>query len=171
VQLANHWSRATSRLYENAMSGPLEKEKGVAMNRRNVLSALSLGSGALLSPPAIAAPGGSDRKSWQPDGLGYRARIGLLTPNDDAVPESEFWTMAPEGVSVHVSRVLLVDTRTFSDPPHPDDATALLAALPMQAIVFTFTTTGYVLRPGADCTISQLMNIFRPRDGAALTMC
>jgi maleate isomerase len=86
-----------------------------------------------------------DRKSWQPDGLGYRARIGLLTPNDDAVPESEFWTMAPEGVSVHVARVLLVDTRTFSDPPHPDDATALLAALPMQAIVFSFTTTSYVM--------------------------
>ena len=91
-----------------------------------------------------------DRKSWQPDGLGYRARIGLLTPNDDAVPESEFWTMAPEGVSVHVSRVLLVDTRTFGDPPHPDDATALLAALPMQAIVFTFTTTSYILGPDGE---------------------
>jgi len=82
-----------------------------------------------------------------PDGLGHRARIGLLTPNDDAVPESEFWTMAPEGVSVHVGRVLLVDTRTFADPPHPDDATALLAALPMQSIVFAFTTTGYILGP------------------------
>ena len=82
---------------------------------------------------------------WQPDGLGYRARIGLLTPNDDAVPESEFWAMAPEGVSIHVGRVLLVDTRTFSDPPHPDDAIALLAALPMQAIVFAFTTTSYIL--------------------------
>jgi maleate isomerase len=87
---------------------------------------------------------------WKPDGLGYRARIGLLTPNDDAVPESEFWTMAPEGVSVHVGRVLLVDTRTFSDPPHPDDATALLAALPMQAIVFAFTTTSYVLGPDGE---------------------
>jgi maleate isomerase len=82
-----------------------------------------------------------------PDGLGYRARIGLLTPNDDAVPESEFWTMAPEGVSVHVGRVLLVDPRTFADPPHPDDATALLTALPMQAIAFAFTTTGYILGP------------------------
>jgi maleate isomerase len=51
-----------------------------------------------------------------PDGLGYRARIGLLTPNDDAVPESEFWTMAPKGVSVYVGRVLLVDTRTFAEP-------------------------------------------------------
>jgi len=104
------------------------------MTRRDFLTALSLASGTLFS-------------GWQPDGLGYRARIGLLTPNDDAVPESEFWTMAPEGVSIHVARVLLVDTRTFADPPHPDDATALLAALPMQAIVLAFTTTSYVLGP------------------------
>ena len=115
------------------------------MNRRSFLTALSLGSGTLVSRPTIAETAGSDRKSWQPDGLGYRARIGLLTPNDDAVPESEFWTLAPEGVSVHVARVLLVDPRTFADPPHPDDATALLAALPMQAIVFAFTTTSYIL--------------------------
>ena len=104
----------------------------------------------MVSLPAIAETAGSDRKSWRPDGLGYRARIGLLTPNDDAVPESEFWTMAPEGVSIHVARVLLVDTRTFSDPPHPDDATALLAALPMQAIVLAFTTTSYVLGPDGE---------------------
>jgi maleate isomerase len=58
--------------------------------------------------------------------------------------------MAPEGVSVHVGRVLLVDTRTFSDPPHPDDATTLLAALPMQAIVLAFTTTSYVLGPDGE---------------------
>jgi maleate isomerase len=97
---------------------------------------LGFGTGILLSLPAFAGATGFDRKSWQPDGLGHRARIGLLAPNDDAVPESEFWTMAPEGVSVHVSRVLLVDTRTYADPPHPDDAVELLAALPMQAIVF-----------------------------------
>jgi maleate isomerase len=117
------------------------------MTRRTFLTALSLGSGTLLSFPAIAKTGGS---TWQPDGLGYRARIGLLTPNDDAVPESEFWTMAPEGVSVHVARVLLVDTRTFANPPHPDDATELLAALPMEAIVFAFTTTSYVLGPDGE---------------------
>jgi maleate isomerase len=121
--------------------------KNVVMNRRNILGALSLGSGALFSLRTIAAASGSDRKSWQPDGLGYRARIGLLTPNDDAVPESEFWTMAPEGVSVHVSRVRLVDIRKFGDPPHPDDATELLAALSMQVIVFAFTTTSYLLGP------------------------
>jgi maleate isomerase len=120
------------------------------MHRRSFLTTLGLGSGTLCALPAIVQTAGSDRHSWQPDGLGYRARIGLLTPNDDAVPESEFWTMAPEGVSVHVGRVLLVDTRTFADPPHPDDATALLAALPMQAIVFAFTTTSYLLGPDGE---------------------
>ncbi len=55
------------------------------MIRRSSLAALGLGSGTLFSPPAFAEPAGSERKSWQPDGRGYRARIGLLTPNDDAV--------------------------------------------------------------------------------------
>jgi maleate isomerase len=47
-------------------------------------------------------------------------------------------------------RVLLLDTRTYADPPHPDDAIALLAALPMQAIVFAFTTTSYILGPDGE---------------------
>src|SRR5215470_13027134 len=132
------------------MKQNIKERKIISMSRRGVLGALSLGSAALASLPVIAAATASDQKSWQPDGLGYRARIGLLTPNDDAVPESEFWTMAPEGVSVHVSRVLLLDIRKFSDPPHPDDATGLLAALPMQAIVFAFTTTSYLLGPGGE---------------------
>jgi len=120
------------------------------MTRRNFLSAVSLGSGALFSFPAIAKSVGLNGNSWQSDGLGYRARIGLLTPNDDAVPESEFWTMTPEGVSVHVARVPLVDTRTYSNPPYPDDAIALLSALPMKAIVFAFTTTSYILGPDGE---------------------
>jgi maleate isomerase len=127
------------------------------MIRRDFLTALSLGSGALLPFPAIAKTVGPDGNGWQSDGLGYRARIGLLTPNDDAVPESELWTMAPKGVSVHVARVLLVDTRTFANPPYPDDATELLAALPMQAIVFAFTTTCYILgRDGEETLKARL---------------
>src|SRR5207253_4486686 len=41
--------------------------------------------------------------------------------------------------------VLLVDTRTFASPPHPDDATELLAALSVHAVVFAFTTSSYLL--------------------------
>jgi maleate isomerase len=115
------------------------------MLRRNFLSTLGLGSAAFFSTPVVPRTAGSDRNGWQPDGLGFRARIGLLTPNDDAVPEAEFWAMAPEGVSVHVSRVLLQDTRKFADPPHPDDATELLSGLPMHVIVFAFTTSSYIL--------------------------
>ena len=56
----------------------------------------------------------ASRRIWQPDGAGWRARIGVLTPDDDTVPESEFWTMAPAGVSVSVARVPLVDVGTYS---------------------------------------------------------
>ncbi len=70
---------------------------------------------------------------WQPDGAGARARIGVLTPHLDPVPESEFQALAPEGVSIHAARVPLgmvgpdgeiiprVDpdiARAFSQPPH-----------------------------------------------------
>jgi len=41
---------------------------------------------------------------WRPDGAGWRARVGLLTPHFDPVPETEFRVMAPEGVSIHSAR-------------------------------------------------------------------
>jgi maleate cis-trans isomerase len=36
---------------------------------------------------------------------GARARVGLLVPSPNTVAESEFWRMAPAGVSVHTSRM------------------------------------------------------------------
>ena len=36
---------------------------------------------------------------------GNRARIGLLVPSTNTVGESEFWRLAPPGVSVHTSRM------------------------------------------------------------------
>src|SRR5262249_35544165 len=68
---------------------------GGVMDRRSLLTALSLGAAPLCALPALAETVGSDRKNWLPDGLGYRARLGLLTPNDDAVPVPAWWTMAP----------------------------------------------------------------------------
>jgi maleate isomerase len=87
----------------------------------------------------------ASRSVWAPDGAGWRARIGVLTPDDDTVPESELWTMALEGVSVSVARVPLVDVRSYADPPGPDNAIRLLARLPLQSIVFAFTTSSYLL--------------------------
>ena len=83
--------------------------------------------------------------TWKPDGSGWRARIGVLTHEDNTIPESEFWTMAPGGVSVHTARVPFRDVRTYADPPGPDNATGLLARLPLQAIVYAFTAGSYLL--------------------------
>ena len=101
---------------------------------------------------------------WQPDGWGWRARIGVLTPHADIGPEAELRAMAPDGVSIHAARIPLgvyaaggkMDqtigddpVRTFADPPHVDDAAELLAAAPLHAIVYGFTSSSYV-RGAAD---------------------
>ena len=39
------------------------------------------------------------------DNWGSRARIGLFIVGNEAVPEAEWWAMAPAGVSVHAARV------------------------------------------------------------------
>lgn len=41
---------------------------------------------------------------------GWKARIGLIVPSTNTVNEAEFWRMAPDGVSVHTSRLLFRPT-------------------------------------------------------------
>ena len=41
----------------------------------------------------------------QNDNWGWRARIGMFIVGNEAVPEAEWWAMAPPGVSVHAARV------------------------------------------------------------------
>lgn len=41
---------------------------------------------------------------------GYRERIGLILPSTNTVAEQEFFRMAPEGISTHVTRVKLTAT-------------------------------------------------------------
>lgn len=41
----------------------------------------------------------------QRDNWGWRARIGLFIVGNEAVPEAEWWAMAPSGVSFHAARV------------------------------------------------------------------
>ena len=42
----------------------------------------------------------AERDNW-----GWRARIGMFIVGSEAVPEAEWWAMAPPGVSIHVARV------------------------------------------------------------------
>ena len=105
---------------------------------------------------------------WQPDGAGWRARIGVLTPHHDPVPESEFQAMAPPGVSVHAARVPLGVVgpdgrvtrqggpgmaRAFAEPPHVDAMAALLAAIPRHVVVYAFTSSSYILGADADAAL------------------
>lgn len=107
---------------------------------------------------------------WRFDGWGFRARIGVLVPHADIGPESEFRAMAPEGVSIHAGRSwfgamardvvldhdIAVDAvLAFSQPPHIDEAAALLAAAPLDAIVFAFTSSSYAGGPEDDRQLAE----------------
>lgn len=97
---------------------------------------------------------------WQRDGWEASVRIGVLTPHADVGPESELQAMAPRGVAIHAARVPfgamapggemdptipLAMVRAFAEFPHLDDAAELLAAAPLAAIAYAFTSSAYVL--------------------------
>ena len=107
---------------------------------------------------------------WQSDGRGKLAQIGILTPHVDFVPESEFQAMAPDGVSIHSARVLLGviapggqispkigpdAVRAFAEPPFVDEAISLLSEVPLQVIVYAFTSSSYLLGMAADITMRE----------------
>jgi len=105
----------------------------------------------------------SNTAIWRSDGWGSRARIGLITPHNDIVPEAEFQTLATDGISVHVARVPLgwrsgpeppligLDAaRSFAEPPHVDSAAEMLATMPLDAIAYGFTSSSYLLGPAGD---------------------
>jgi maleate isomerase len=102
---------------------------------------------------------------WQRDGWGARARIGILMGHFDIGPEVEFGAMAPDGVTIHSTRVrigvvmpgaatdpgiALAPVRAFAEPPAIDDAAELLAAAPLHAIAYGFFSSSYVLGVDGD---------------------
>lgn len=100
---------------------------------------------------------------WQADGWGDMARIGILVPHNDVVPEGEFRAMAPEGISIHAARIpfgwrgerdavpLGFDAaRSMSEPPHVDDAARLLADAPVSVIAYAFTSSSYLIGVDGD---------------------
>lgn len=105
------------------------------------------------------------RQPWQPDGWDVRVRLGVLTPHADVGPESELRAMAPPEVGLHTARVPfgamgqggamdptipLAPVRAFAEPPGVDEAAALLAAAPVAAIAFAFTSSAYVIGARAE---------------------
>src|SRR3954470_11678674 len=79
---------------------------------------------------------GAQRPQWQRDGAPAIGRLGVLTPDFDPTPESELWTMAPTGVSIHSARVTRSrrDPTAFAEPPNVDHATDQLVELAPRSI-------------------------------------
>jgi maleate isomerase len=104
-------------------------------------------------------------RMWERDGWDIKWRFGVLVPHADVGPESELRAMAPRDVGIYATRVPfgamqpggemdptipLAPVRAFAEPPHVDDATELLAAAPLDAIMFGFTSSAYVTGPDGE---------------------
>ena len=100
------------------------------------------------------------QERWKHDGWEATVRIGVLVPHADIGPESELKAMAPSVVAIHATRVPfgamaaggamdptipLAPVRAFAEPPHVDNAAELLAAAPLDAIAYGFTSSAYVI--------------------------
>jgi maleate isomerase len=120
----------------------------------------------------------SSEQRWQPDGWGWRARIGVIVPHADLVPDAELSAMAPTGVAIHATRVYfgpmasdpsgiepieLAGLRAYLRPPLLDDAAALLAGAPISVIAYAFTSTSYLGDDGDDDVLKDRLQ--RRTDG------
>ncbi|MBM3622891.1 MAG: hypothetical protein FJX20_19600 [Alphaproteobacteria bacterium] len=86
------------------------------------------------------------------DNWGVRARIGLFIVGNEAVPEAEWWAMAPKGVSIHAARVIATSpwTRWRADRSGvelPEDMVRgcrQFGAMRLNAVVLAHTTSSVV---------------------------
>ena len=121
------------------------------MKRR---SFLAFGVTAGIGVPSLREWGSAAAQPsrWRADGAGSVARIGVLTPAFDPVPETEMVAMAPRGVSVHAARVgrQAGGARAFAEPPSVDAAVDQLVELAPRVILFGYTSSSYALGPAGD---------------------
>ncbi|GAV26070.1 maleate cis-trans isomerase [Carboxydothermus islandicus] len=89
---------------------------------------------------------------------GWRLRIGLMVPASNTTMESEFWRMVPEGVSIHVSRMLLenvTEEALIKMEEHVERAARELATAKVDIITFGCTSGSLVKGKGYDMAISD----------------
>ncbi|HTR86354.1 MAG TPA: hypothetical protein VMI56_17870 [Reyranella sp.] len=92
------------------------------------------------------------------DNWGWRARIGIFIVGNEAVPEAEWWAMAPPGVSVHAARVTSKSPWAAwradkSGVELSDDlmrGAKQFAAMKLEAVVLAHTTSSVVGGKGWD---------------------
>jgi maleate isomerase len=82
------------------------------------------------------------------DNWGWRARIGMFIVANEAVPEAEWWAMAPPDVSIHAARVI-------SKSPWPLEGDLKrgaehFAMTPINAVTLAHTTSSLIGGKGWD---------------------
>ena len=100
------------------------------------------------------------------DNWGWRARIGLFIVGNEAVPEAEWWAMAPSGVSVHAARVTASApwARWRENGTEVDLTEDLLrgcrqfAAMRLSAVVLAHTSSSVVGGKGWDAATSSSLS-------------
>lgn len=82
---------------------------------------------------------------------GYRARIGVIIPGVNVNLEPEFYRVAPKGVSIHTSRLLLLGKATQESYTKMDQdterAATELATAEVDVVTWACTSGGVLLQP------------------------
>lgn len=108
------------------------------------------------------------------DYYGWRARIGLLYPAEGLVMEPEFHAMAPDGVSIHPTRIDL-SKATISglsemmDDDRIDVASRLYGRAPLHVLTFGGTSATFMRGIGYDKEIIARMEAALPGVPASTT--
>ncbi|MDX1437050.1 MAG: aspartate/glutamate racemase family protein [Anaerolineales bacterium] len=92
------------------------------------------------------------------DYYGWRARLGIIYTSSSTIMESDFYAMAPAGVSSHTTRVMLgkVTVDELSKlGGRAVEATRLLATAHLDSIVFGCTSGSFVNGPGYDAELIE----------------
>ncbi len=97
---------------------------------------------------------------------GWRARIGFLVPPGNPTVEPEMMQLAPEGVSLHFTRMHAEgpagthtgqEERNLSQVASVPDCVKLLAMVSPQVIVMAHTATSYTLGQGLEAALAERM--------------
>ncbi len=103
---------------------------------------------------------------------GWRARIGLIYMHSSIVMESEFASMAPEGVTFHTTRIELTKPdieglTSLGESRNIEACTGLLVAAPLNVVIFGGTSASFIKGLGWDRKICERMR--RHSNGVSTT--
>jgi len=98
------------------------------------------------------------------DNWGWQARIGLFIVASEAVPEAEWWAMAPPNVSVHAARIASASPWAKLEDGAvrlSDDlarGAAHFASMRLDAVVLAHTTSSVLGGPGWDDAVAAALS-------------